>query len=721
AVAARAECPWPRDMADLHGSCVCAYNAATQLSVQCQFVDFSRLLGALRAAIPNQELDLLYVTNSTIASLPNNVFANIPVQNIQFSDCDLEAIADGAFSGLESRLRNINLAGNSLTEVPTGALQKLKRLQLVDLSKNRITLVPDDAFKTLSLQTLKLADNNLTVSADAFSGLEKTLKNLNLKGTGLRTLPDGIERLSSLAFLDLAQNSITQLPPRAFAGLESLTALNLERNLIQVLDGTVFEGVNNTLSSLSLLNNLIADFPTEAMAIMGRLRVLDIGFNLLTQLPKDCLLAMRSLTLLALDGNPLSTLPEAAFDHLRATLRGLSLGGRFLTCDCRIRWIARWIRDTDLQVTSRERNPQFCGSPPEFRDRTFYQLNAEEFVLIFKPETFAGAGGAASRSSPFGEEVRVQDAYRRGSAVVIQWESDVPNILGFRVVYRLFGDDMFKQGPPLAPSEKEFKIKNVPSQECIVVCVVSLEDIDISPETVPPRQCREIRTDAAAPTHMDTFVIAASAAICGTIIIAVVVFVCCNRRRAADRKQPLPSVLPATPAPPLASMGTLRGAKDWDQLSMYSHRSIPRARMYHMDSKGGAGRDAFLADEVRSQASRASWRRRSLADGQSLRSYSAMSGHFPAHSGGGAGGPGLALPRPGSASSSRSLWQDALLSDLCGPQHDIPLRRPSASRDRSASRLSSHFTDDTDGWTDHDMDIYMAANATARGSSLVQL
>ena len=119
-----------------------------------------------------------------------------------------------------------------------------------------------------------------------------------------------------------------------------------------------------------------------------------------------------------------------------------------------------------------------------------------------------------------------------------------------------------------------------------MVCVVSLEDIDISPETVPQRQCREIRTDAAAPTHMDTFVIAASAAICGTIVIAVIVFICCNRRRGRERKEPLPTVLAATPAPPLASIGTLRGAKDWDQLSMYSHRSIPRARMYHMDGKG---------------------------------------------------------------------------------------------------------------------------------------
>ena len=27
------------------------------------------------------------------------------------------------------------------------------------------------------------------------------------------------------------------------------------------------------------------------------------------------------------------------------------------------------------QVTSRERNPQFCGNPQQLRDRSFYQLN----------------------------------------------------------------------------------------------------------------------------------------------------------------------------------------------------------------------------------------------------------------------------------------------------------------------------------------------------------
>jgi hypothetical protein len=109
-------------------------------------------------------------------------------------------------------------------------------------------------------------------------------------------------------------------------------------------------------------------------------QVLDLGFNLLRVLPVQSFRGISDLTLLALDGNPMATLPEEAFRHLNSSLRGLSLGGRFLTCDCKVRWVARWIREYDLQVTSRERNPQFCGHPQHLRDKNFYQLGlAGEF------------------------------------------------------------------------------------------------------------------------------------------------------------------------------------------------------------------------------------------------------------------------------------------------------------------------------------------------------
>ena len=81
-------------------------------------------------------------------------------------------------------------------------------------------------------------------------------------------------------------------------------------------------------------------------------QVLDLGFNLLRSVPRDAFAGITSLTLLALDGNPMSTVPEEAFLHLNGSLKGLSLGGRFLTCDCRMAWVPRWISQYDLQVTN---------------------------------------------------------------------------------------------------------------------------------------------------------------------------------------------------------------------------------------------------------------------------------------------------------------------------------------------------------------------------------
>lgn len=145
-----------------------------------------------------------------------------------------------------------------------------------------------------------------------------------------------------------------------------------------------------------------------------------------------------------------------------------------------------------------------------------------------------------------------------------------------------------------------------------MVCVVSLEESNVTPETVPFAQCREIRTDSQPSSHMDKIIIAASAAICGTVVLAVVIFICCNRKRSLkSEKLRLSNVLAAGgmtgPAgcgngaatgttslagshgqANLTSLATIQGAngKDWDQLSMYSSRSIPRARMYHSDRPG---------------------------------------------------------------------------------------------------------------------------------------
>jgi len=933
-----AQCPWGRDpnLIELQSACLCAINLSQQLSVQCSVVNFEMLTSALYDYAREAAIDLVYVNNSAIVELKENSFKGLKISNLQISNAKISKVSPNAFRGLEDTLQGLNLADNELTEVPVETLRTLRLLSSLDVTNNKIQYVPNNAFVTIRLKTLKLSDNNITLADGAFNGLEQSLKNLNLKGCQLKSVPKALSNLAGLAFLDLAQNSIRDLGSGELSGLSSLTALNLERNVIQKLSPAVFYGINDTVSSLSLLNNLLTGYPTQAITSLAELRVLDLGFNLLRSLPNDAFSGINSLTLLALDGNPMSTLPEEAFRHLNSSLRGLSLGGRFLTCDCNIKWITTWIRKYDLQVTSRERNPQFCGNPQELRERSFYQLNEKDLVcatpqttqpprrfappsvstlpppvkrypspaLQLPPEVVVsssqfpqpertsqssprlrqpspfpdtvvrsspgnpsasynvlgspikpkrkqsgpepgdiiteirmevgqGKGTKGSQTKtvnvglgltgsgirrtqgkiPLGrgstvitrrgdgenspssqgiiprslertssdsqlasrpndlvlrpgkealdtdsiapealvEDVIVREAYKERNSIVIKWESETTNILGFRVIYRLFGTPQFKQGPPLAPSEREFKIKNVPENECIVVCVVSLEEVEITPSNVPFEQCREIRTEGVGGSkRLDNIIIPASTAIVVCVIVAVIIFIAClktsnkKNNKMLDEKPihtlsmsmnglNMAGMAPGHPGAPLAGLASLGlgpTQKDWDQMSMYSQktdRSVNRARMYHMDPRQqGSSNTGYIPDDARSHISQFSTRSRSrsLADGRSEHGLFGQGQRYPSRNDLRASRQSLAddgrrsrasalqrsMVRKSTRQSTRSRSRDKLSNagyrDTRSRDGD---RGSSGYRSRDGDSLpdSDNWATSTDNnWTDYDQDVY---------------
>ena len=102
---------------------------------------------------------------------------------------------------------------------------------------------------------------------------------------------------------------------------------------------------------------------------------------------------------------------------------------------------------------NRDSNLRKSGGQTITSDADFSDLSGVTQVDV------ASSAAAASKNIA---EVILRDAYKEDNSIIIKWESETSQILGFRVVYRLFGKPEFKQGPPLAPSEREFRIKNVP-------------------------------------------------------------------------------------------------------------------------------------------------------------------------------------------------------------------------------------------------------------------
>ncbi|CAJ0572345.1 unnamed protein product, partial [Mesorhabditis spiculigera] len=123
-------------------------------------------------------------------------------------------------------LRNIELSQNKLTMLPPfiGDFSQLKQLHLSD---NCLESLPEEIGQLNSLEVLNLANNRLTVLPSSFPNLE-SLRNLDLEGNSFQQFPLSLVKLGDLDLLNLAQNGITEIPDE-IASL-NVSELNMNRN-----------------------------------------------------------------------------------------------------------------------------------------------------------------------------------------------------------------------------------------------------------------------------------------------------------------------------------------------------------------------------------------------------------------------------------------------------------------------------------------------------------
>eukprot|EP00793_Prasinoderma_coloniale_P001881 PRCOL_00007244-RA len=159
---------------------------------------------------------------------------------------------------------------------------------------------------------------------------------LELNGSDVRSLPQGVlSGMRTLKYLDLSNNNLSQ--PDSFAGfyqdsdLGGLTELRLAHTIISELPDRLFESMSS-LASLDLSQNSISTLSEGLFAdVSATLAVLDLSYNQLnfTKSPSLPFADLRVLKSLHLGGNSLHTLPDGLFDS-QSSLRALDLSGNEL-------------------------------------------------------------------------------------------------------------------------------------------------------------------------------------------------------------------------------------------------------------------------------------------------------------------------------------------------------------------------------------------------------
>jgi len=231
-----------------------------------------------------------------------------------------------------SDLTRLDLSGNSLSEISDGSFRTLVGLVRLNLCRNAIGTVDENAFRGLDrLESLDLSDNRLADLPDSALAPLYTLQKLDLSGNQLQVLgARWFESLDRLRELDISRNGLARAASGTLQPLSGLSVLRLAENPLKERDVSLLLGTGRRLETVDASRTGLARVPAaltrsvRALRLAGNrlttirsgdldsyplLRMLDIADNRLTDIENDALGRLEVLEELDLSGNVLSRIP----------------------------------------------------------------------------------------------------------------------------------------------------------------------------------------------------------------------------------------------------------------------------------------------------------------------------------------------------------------------------------------------------------------------------
>uniref|UniRef100_A0A8C3QIM8 P53-induced death domain protein 1 n=1 Tax=Cyanoderma ruficeps TaxID=181631 RepID=A0A8C3QIM8_9PASS len=182
-----------------------------------------------------------------------------------------------------------------LTSLPPD-LGNLRCLTHLDLSFNRLSILPSCILHLPSLRVLLVSHNSLVTLPENFGRLSKMTFFSAMKNQ-LKELPESIGELSMLQDLDLSENAL-ELLPEEVGNLHNCTELDLSGNRLLSIPDSLAN--LKSLRRLHLHSNLLVTVPAS-LASLPNLSRLDLQNNCLRAIPAE----IQALPFVHVRGNPL--------------------------------------------------------------------------------------------------------------------------------------------------------------------------------------------------------------------------------------------------------------------------------------------------------------------------------------------------------------------------------------------------------------------------------
>lgn len=189
-------------------------------------------------------LDMLFRRLSSIRSFSANSCGVARFETIEFlKDSPVQALhlrqnvlsefpVVFSRSVMKDTLEELVLHGNYLTRFPIEVARWCHELRHLDISENKLRLLPLEIGRLQNLEVLYLSQNELEVLPDELMTLSR-LQDLKCNHNRLRNLPLGIGSLAQLTHMDVSFNQLETLPTSMMA-LSALASLQAHDNQLKV-------------------------------------------------------------------------------------------------------------------------------------------------------------------------------------------------------------------------------------------------------------------------------------------------------------------------------------------------------------------------------------------------------------------------------------------------------------------------------------------------------
>lgn len=202
-----------------------------------------------------------------------------------------------------NQVRRLDLSLHELNVLPTNLDIFVNCLEF-SFGENRITVLPDAAFKMKNLQYIS-GSKNLLGAIPRNIDLAGNLQELDLSWNRITGIPNGIGNLSNLRVLRLNNNLIRAIPYE-FGQCANVEEVHMTVNQMERLPSSLNQ--LKKLRHLDVSYNYIKEVPSS-IGELTELEYLDLSFNALSAIP-DSIVYCEKLRYLDLRGNlTLKSLP----------------------------------------------------------------------------------------------------------------------------------------------------------------------------------------------------------------------------------------------------------------------------------------------------------------------------------------------------------------------------------------------------------------------------